>query len=598
MKKRFKNQYKYIRPFVWAIGIAWRTDKKLFVFINISSISTSSLSGIINTYLLAQATASVALLAAGTVTMSTPILWTVAFGIFSFMMDAIRRITYYFETIYNSRLDISIQGLYAEKVSLFTQEQLDNPKIQASLSIAQRELYAIRSATNTIQEILSSIFAYVVAVVVVWQYAWGIGLMLSILVPILVISNALQTKWRRKSWQDGDKDWRISNGVLSYLTDPLRLFQLRIMGAREHLLALRALHHKKAYSFEIKAQKKNTFIALAEDVLSPLIEVGTRIWTIALVAAGRLTFDQFLFVIGLINQASSQTYTLGYNLSNAQETYIAASTLQELLSIPSAHDGKKQTAINAGGGIEILLNKVSLHYPNGTPALKDITMHIEAGSKIAIVGENGAGKTSLLRLITRQYEPTSGDIFIGGDNAKELSRQNLYKHFSVLSQDFYLIDELTIDENLQIACDDKIVAKDIKQALKVVGMQQKINKVKGGLNARLNKSYDDGVDLSGGQRQRLAIARALLKPFNLLILDEPTSSIDAKAERAIFNEIFEKSQQATVLIVSHRFATVRKADYIYVLDEGKVVEQGSHQALMQLGGHYAELYTIQAQDFA
>ena len=174
MKKRFKNQYKYIRPFVWAIGIAWRTDKKLFVFINISSISTSSLSGIINTYLLAQATASVALLAAGTVTMSTPILWTVAFGIFSFMMDAIRRITYYFETIYNSRLDISIQGLYAEKVSLFTQEQLDNPKIQASLSIAQRELYAIRSATNTIQEILSSIFAYVVAVVVVWQYAWGI----------------------------------------------------------------------------------------------------------------------------------------------------------------------------------------------------------------------------------------------------------------------------------------------------------------------------------------------------------------------------------------------------------------------------------------
>jgi ATP-binding cassette subfamily B protein len=597
MHKKIKKQAKYIQPFLWAIGIAWRTDKILFICTNISSIATSSLSGIINTYLLAQATASVAQLALGNVSIRTPILWTIAFGLFTFGIDAIRRITTYFDMIYNSKLDVYIQNLYASKVSLFTQEQLDNPKIQSSLSIAQRELYAIRTATNTIQEIVASLFSYIFIVIVVWQYAWGIGVMLSILVPILVLSNAVQTKWRRQSWKAGDKDWRITQGVLGYLTDPLRLFQLRIMGAREHLLQLLALHNKKAYNYEIKAQKKNTYVALAEDVISPIIEVSTRVWAIVLVAGARLTFDQFLFVIGLINQASSQTYLLGWNLSNAQETYIAASALRELLATPNAPDGNKIVTISPDGGIDILINKVHLQYPNGTPALKDITMQIEAGSKIAIVGENGAGKTSLLRLITRQYEPTMGDMFIGGQKANEINRESLYSHLSVLSQDYYLIDELTIKENLQIASKSKISHKAMQDVLEVVGMKQKISRVKGGLNARLNKSYDDGVDLSGGQRQRLAIARALLKPFNMLILDEPTSAIDAKAERAIFNAIYEKSEQATVLIVSHRFATVRKADYIYVLSEGKIIEQGSHQELMALNGHYAELYTIQAQDF-
>ena len=589
---------KYLRPFMWSISVAWQTDKKLFIITNGSSILTSSVSGIINTYLLAQATASVAQLAIGAVTIKTPIVWTVSFGIFMFSMDAIRRITNYFDMIFNSKLDVYIQNLYASKVSLFTQEQLDNPKLQSSLSIAQRELYAIRSATNTIQEILSSFFAYVLAVVVVWQYAWGIGLLLSILVPVLVMSNAIQTKWRRESWKEGDKDWRITQGVLGYLTDPLRLFQLRIMGARDHLLRLLALHNKKAYSYEIKAQKKNTYVALAEDTVSPIIEIGTRIWAIALVAGAKLTFDQFLFVIGLINQASSQTFSLGWNLSNAQETYIAASTLRELLATPNAPDGSKEISIHQNGGVDILLNNVSLRYPNNTLALRDITLQIEAGSKIAIVGENGAGKTSLLRLITRQYEPTSGDIYIGGQHSYEVNRHSLYKNLSVLSQDYYLIDELTIKENLQIASETKITNHAMQEALAVVNMSQKIKRIKGGLNARLNKSYDDGVDLSGGQRQRLAIARALLKPFSLLVLDEPTSAIDAKAERAIFNEIFERSKHATVLIVSHRFATVRKADYIYVVDDGKVVEQGTHNELMKIKGHYAELYTIQAQDFA
>ena len=599
MKQHLRKFGMYSRPFIWALKVSWHTSKPLFLLTNISTILTSSTSGIISTYLLAQATASVAVLASGGTSIKTPIIWTALYGAFTLGFDLVRRITNYLDLRLDTKLDIQIQNLYASKVSLFTQEQLDDSKVQSSLSMATREMYAIRRATNTVQSILSSLFAYIFAVVVVWQYAWGIGLLLSVLVPLLAISSAIQTKRRRQSWKDGDKDWRIRQGIFGYLTDPLKLFQLRIMGARDHLLSLHRLYYKKSIDYELAAEKKNLFIALAEDTISPLIEVGTRVWAIVLVAGARLSFDQFLFVIGLINQASTQTFTLGWNVSSAQETYLAASTMQELLAIPTPPDGRtKLIADGEAGGVSINFNNVQLVYPNGTPALSNITMNIPAGSKVAIVGENGAGKTTLLRLLTRQYDPTSGNVHIAGIPLADIKRDSLYTQLSILSQDYYLIDELTIKENLQLASPKKLSDTAISDALDIVGMQQKVSRIKNGLHARLHKSYDDGVDLSGGQRQRLAIARALLKPFELLILDEPTSAIDAKAERKIFNSIFQKSQNATVIIVSHRFATVRKADFIYVLDAGKIIEQGTHDELLAKNGHYAELYTIQAQDFA
>nr|HPR10071.1 ABC transporter ATP-binding protein [Candidatus Saccharibacteria bacterium] len=347
---------------------------------------------------------------------------------------------------------------------------------------------------------------------------------------------------------------------------------------------------------EMQAVRKNAFFSLFEDISSPLIEVGTRIWAILLVAGGKLAFDQFLFVIGLIQQASSQTFILGYNISRAQETYLATAALKDVMDIPDAPDGTEKIQIG-GGGIAIELRDISLKYQNGTQALKNVTLSISAGQKVAIVGENGAGKTSLLRIIAKQYEPTEGTLIINGIATKQLSRESLYKHTSVLSQDYYLFDDLTIKQNLEVVAGRTLTKDDILAALDVVHLKQKILSLPHQLDTRLDKSYKDGADLSGGQRQRLSIARTLLKPFDLLILDEPTSAIDAKAERSIFNSIFEKSASATVLIVSHRFATVRKADYIYVVDDGHIIEQGTHKELMAQNGHYAELYTIQAQDF-
>lgn len=593
--KIIKKLIKFASPFFWAVKISWQSNKALFLFTSLSSFFSSSISGIVNTFLVAQTTASVALLASGQVTVRTPILWAVAFGMFNIFIDALRRVTDYFQTSFSEKLNIDITSLYAAKVSSFTQEQLDDPNLQTSLSVSGRELYVIRNAATTLQDMASSLTAYLLAVLVVWQYAWGIGLLLFILVPIIAISNFFQIKRRRASWEESSIHWRISSGLFNYVTDPLRLFEIKIMGARDNILKLRKYHLKKEMTMIMAAERKNAFISLVEDLFSPLIEMTTRIWAIMLVAAGKLAFDQFLFVIGLIQQASSQTFLLGYSISRSQETYIATEALKKIIELPSPPEGNIKLPTN-DKGIVLELKNVNLTYPNKTKALNNININIAAGAKIAIVGENGAGKSSILRVITKQYEPSSGAIIINDVDSKDLKRDSLYEQMSVLSQDYYLFDDLTVKQNLEVVANSKLNNAEIEEALETVQIKDKISKLSHGLETRLDKSYKDGSDLSGGQRQRLAIARAILKPYKLLILDEPTSAIDAKAERNIFNSIMQKSQNATVLIVSHRFATVRKADYIYVIDKGEIVEQGTHSKLMELNGLYSEMYNIQAED--
>lgn len=596
MKLNYKDTTKYLSPFLWAVKLGYKASPKLFVATSGVTALTSSFSGVINAYLIAQTTASVALLAGGKVSLRTPIIWAVALASVSMLFDIVRRITSYYDSVYTNVLDIYINSMYATKVSSFTQEQLDDPSLQEKLSMSSRDLYSVRSASRTLQEIVSTTFGFLFAILILWKYAWGIAVLLLLLIPLMAVVNILQTKRRRKSWQESTMYWRISAGLFNYITDPLRLFQIRIMGARDNVLKLYTKNVRKINEIELGAERKNIRLALIDDILSPILEMGTRIWAIVLVAAAKLSFDQFLFVIGLIQQASSQTFMLGYTISNAQETYMAAMALKEVMDYELPQDGKVLLPVT-GSGIAVDIKNVSLTYRNGTKALDGVNLQIPAGKKVALVGENGAGKSSLLRLITRQYEPSSGQILLNDMSATDVNRESMYDHIVMLDQDYYLFEDLTIKQNMEIVNNHKLTDGDITKSLEVVNLNNKINSLKHGVNTRLDKSYEDGSDLSGGQRQRLAIARILSKKYQLMILDEPTSAIDSKAERTIFNSLFKNNHGATMVIVSHRFSTVRKADYIYVIDAGKVIEQGSHDELMAMSGHYAELYRLQAEDY-
>jgi ATP-binding cassette subfamily B protein len=213
------------------------------------------------------------------------------------------------------------------------------------------------------------------------------------------------------------------------------------------------------------------------------------------------------------------------------------------------------------------------------------------------VGENGAGKTTLIKLLLRQYAPSSGEILVNGIRIQDLQQDAYYRFISNLSQDFLMVNHLTIRDNLLMGLGHQSSDKDIQQALELAGADTIIKNLEHALEQRLDPSFADGTGLSGGQNQRLGVARALLRGGDLMILDEPTSAIDAKAEYSIFNNIYKYHGTRTTLIVSHRFSTVRKAEKIIVMDGGKITEYGSHKELIEYGGLYKEMFETQAEGY-
>jgi ATP-binding cassette subfamily B protein len=199
--------------------------------------------------------------------------------------------------------------------------------------------------------------------------------------------------------------------------------------------------------------------------------------------------------------------------------------------------------------------------------------------------------------LLRQYLPTQGRITVNGVELQDVEQQSYYEAISNLSQDFLMISHLTIRDNLLLGVERNVSDKEIETATAMVGADGFIAKLAHQYKQRLDPSFSDGTGFSGGQSQRLGVARSILRDGDLMILDEPTSAIDAKAEYMIFNNIYKNHGEKTTLIVSHRFSTVRKADKIIVMENGKITEYGSHQELLRHGGLYKEMFETQAEGY-
>lgn len=246
----------------------------------------------------------------------------------------------------------------------------------------------------------------------------------------------------------------------------------------------------------------------------------------------------------------------------------------------------------------LTLDKVSFTYPGSEVcALEDVTLSIKKGMVIALVGENGSGKTTLAKLLGQLYSPTSGVIRWDNVNTAELDPDQLRRHIAVIFQDFTRY-ELSAQENIGFGDATQLHDIDrIAHAAEQAGMKDYFDALPNGYDTLLTPRLG-GVDLSGGQWQRIALARAFFRDAPLMVLDEPTSALDARAEKRLFDHIRALATGRTVVLISHRFSTVRSADQIIVLHEGRAVENGTHAELMAAGNGYAEMYTLQAAAFA
>ncbi|MFQ4142624.1 ABC transporter ATP-binding protein [Chlorogloeopsis sp. ULAP02] len=321
-------------------------------------------------------------------------------------------------------------------------------------------------------------------------------------------------------------------------------------------------------------------------------------WIVVETVAGRISLGDMTMYLTVFRQGQTTFSGMLTSIGGMYEDNLYLSNLYEFLEeeVPKPQ-GKVTKGINPKDGIRF--ENVTFTYPGSLqPALKNISFHLKPGDKLAIVGENGSGKTTLIKLLTRLYTPDSGHIRFEGLDLQAWDVDVLRRRIGVIFQNFVRY-QFTVGENIGVGDVERIENKELWEIAAEKGMAQPfIEKLPAGFSTQLGKWFKGGQELSGGQWQKIALARAFMRTnADILVLDEPTSAMDAQAEYEIFNHFRTLTKNQMVILISHRFSTVRMADKILVIEAGEVVEEGTHEELLQAKGRYARLFYLQAAGY-
>jgi ATP-binding cassette, subfamily B, bacterial len=347
------------------------------------------------------------------------------------------------------------------------------------------------------------------------------------------------------------------------------------------------------------AKKKLVFGAMLT-MLGTLGYYGTYAFVIYRTVGGALTLGTMTILVGAIAGASTNIQAFFSTFSIIADQALFMNDLFEFFSVqPKIFS--KPGALPAPRPIRLgfEFKNVSFHYP-GNPrlVLNNVSFKLEPSSRIALVGENGQGKTTIVKLLTRLYDPTSGQILLDGIDLREYDLDDLRKEIGVIFQDFTRYD-MTASENIAVGqIEERTNQFRIRSAATKSLAEKVIRKLPKGYDQTLGCRFEGGVDLSGGEWQKMALARAYLRDAQTLILDEPTAALDARSEHEVFERFAELTKGKMSLLISHRFSTVRMADRILVLENGRIAEQGKHDDLVRVSsGRYAQMFELQAASY-
>ncbi len=375
--------------------------------------------------------------------------------------------------------------------------------------------------------------------------------------------------------------------------------ELKLFGLSKFLTERFTRLSDQVYEENVELSRRKLIAGGLLSILGSLGYYSAYVYVIWRTVTGALTIGSLYFLAGAILQASTNIQQIFSTLSGVADQALFLTDLLAFFEMqPTIRS--KPNALPAPRPIMrgFEFRNVSFAYPGSSRLiLKNLDFTLHTGERVALIGENGQGKTTIVKLITRLYDPTEGQVLLDGIDLREYSLEDLYREIGVIFQDFMRY-EMTAHENVAVGRIEEIGdIGAIETAAHKSLADEVVAKLPGKYEQMLGRRFENGVDLSGGEWQKLALARAYLRDAQLLVLDEPTAALDARSEYEVFERFAELTEGKMALFISHRFSTVRMADRIVVLVDGQIAEDGSHEQLMALGGSYAAMFEMQAASY-
>lgn len=504
----------------------------------------------------------------------------------------------YFDYLFRYKVQNEINRRFYDKLANLDIAHLEDPKTQNLISkVRDTMTWRPPDFLRMFSYFFGSIAGYLAAFFVLLPFGWWIPLAITVVtLPRLI----LRAKYGTIQWSiysSGAPQVRKLWYLTWLLSTPEAIREMRIFQSHRALLA--RLKDIQEYLFNLNKKPLDNY--LRQLTLPPILEIVV-LFVIAYfqlpnVLAGIVTIGNFTLLINMIDQLNGNVANAVINFGEMYEhnlfvdDYFKILSLQKLIS-----EIKNPVIIKGDSPPKIEFKNVSFQYPGGPLVLRKISFLIDSGENVALVGANGAGKSTIIKLMCRFYDVTDGEILINSNNIKNIQLSSWYKCMGTLFQDFVHY-YLTVKDNILLGDPKKVDERLMKEAARRSGALEFIEKLPKSFDQVLGREYEEGEELSIGQWQKLAIARAFYQSPPLLVLDEPTSAIDAEAEYEIFNNLERAYKHKTLILVSHRFSTVRNASKILVIENGQIIEIGTHQKLLDLNGKYAQMFHRQAEGY-
>lgn len=477
-------------------------------------------------------------------------------------------------------------------------EYYEEPQYYDTLHRAQQE------ASSRPPRILSSLFdvgqngisLIAIGGLLFWVH-WGIlvALIVSAL-PIIFV----RLRYGRKlfAWQKGNTPAERESSYLNLmLTRDTHAKEIRLFDLGDFFMDRFRFLRQRIRGERLSLEGRRSAAELVAHSTSMATAVGVNIFFAYQALHGVLTLGDLVMYFQAVQRGAGFLQSLMGSIAFLYESNLFLTHLYEFLDIqPKAMESSRFQAIHRPLRKGIVFDQVKFNYPNGTrKVLEEISLTIEPGEHVALVGENGAGKTTLVKLLTRLYDPSGGRITLDGIDLRHLNPRDLRQQISVVFQDFakyhFTARENIWLGNISMSRDSQGLAEAAEQA----GIGEALRRLPKGLDTMLGRWFEGGEELSIGEWQKIALARAFFRNSPIVILDEPTSAMDARAEYELFQRFHELAKGRTAILISHRLSTVKMADRVYVLDDGRILESGHHDDLVERDGEYAKLFELQAQ---